>query len=68
MLLKFGSKEIRNIYDYTYALGEKKRGGAVTLIVKREGKYVPLEITFARVRTRAVDLRPAAVAASHSIE
>ena len=45
VLLKFGAKEIRNIYDYTYALGEKKPGDVVTLIVKREGKDVPLEIT-----------------------
>ena len=45
VLLRFGTKEIRNIYDYTYALGEKKPGDVVTLIVKREGKDVPLEIT-----------------------
>ena len=45
VLVRFGEKEIRNIYDYTYALGERKPGDLVTLVVKREGKDVPLEIT-----------------------
>ena len=45
MLVKFGDKEIRNIYDYTYALGERKPGDVVVLVVKRAGKDVPLEVT-----------------------
>ena len=45
VLVRFGEKEIRNIYDYTYALGERKPGDVVTLVVKREGKDVPLEMT-----------------------
>jgi aminopeptidase YwaD len=45
VLVKFGEKEIRNIYDYTYALGERKPGDLVALVVKREGKEVPLEVT-----------------------
>ena len=45
VLVKFGEKEIRNIYDYTYALGERKPGDLVALVVKREGKDVPLEVT-----------------------
>lgn len=45
VLVRFGEKDIRNIYDYTYALGERKPGDVVTLLVKREGKDVPLEIT-----------------------
>jgi len=45
VLVKFGEKEIRNIYDYTYALGERKPGDLVTLVVKREGKDVPLVVT-----------------------
>jgi C-terminal processing protease CtpA/Prc len=45
VLVRFGEKEIRNIYDYTYALGERKPGDVVVLLVKREGKEVPLEVT-----------------------
>ena len=45
VLVKFGAKEIRNIYDYTYALGERKPGDVVTLVVKRGGQDVPVEIT-----------------------
>jgi hypothetical protein len=45
VLVRFGAKEIRNIYDYTYALGERKPGEVVTLVVKRGGQDVPVEIT-----------------------
>ena len=30
VLVRFGAKEIRNIYDYTYALAERKPGDKVT--------------------------------------
>jgi S1-C subfamily serine protease len=42
VLLRFGAKEIRNIYDYTYALGERKPGDLVTLVVKREAERLEL--------------------------
>jgi len=45
VLLRFGAKEIRNIYDYTYALGERKPGDKVTVVVKRGGQDVTLELT-----------------------
>ncbi len=45
VIVRFGEKEIRNIYDYTYALGEKKPGDRVVLVVKREGKDVSLDVT-----------------------
>jgi hypothetical protein len=45
VLVKFGDKEVRNIYDYTYALGERKPGDAVRIVVKRDGTEVPLDIT-----------------------
>jgi hypothetical protein len=45
VLVRFAEKEIRNIYDYTYALGERKPGEVVVLVVKREGKELPLEVT-----------------------
>ena len=44
VLVKFGAKEIRNIYDYTYALAERKPGEAVTLVVKRDGREVTLDL------------------------
>lgn len=49
VLVRLGDKEIRNIYDYTYALQGRKPGEKVTLVVKRteEGKTaeVPVELT-----------------------
>ena len=44
VLVRFGEKEIRNVYDYTYALGDRKPGDHVTIVVKRDGKDVPLEV------------------------
>ncbi|HSD27223.1 MAG TPA: M20/M25/M40 family metallo-hydrolase, partial [Vicinamibacteria bacterium] len=45
VLVRFGAKEIRNIYDYTYALGERKPGDKVTVVVRRAGQDVTLELT-----------------------
>jgi S1-C subfamily serine protease len=45
LIVKFGSKEIRNIYDYTYALEGAKIGQPVEIVVQRDGKKVPLEVT-----------------------
>ncbi|HEX6737676.1 MAG TPA: M20/M25/M40 family metallo-hydrolase [Vicinamibacteria bacterium] len=45
VLVRFGPKEIRNIYDYTYALGEHQPGDRVSVVVKRDGKDVTLELT-----------------------
>jgi hypothetical protein len=45
VLVRFGPKEIRNIYDYTYALAEHKPGETVTIVVKRGGQDVSLDVT-----------------------
>ncbi|MBI5394087.1 MAG: PD40 domain-containing protein [Verrucomicrobia bacterium] len=45
VIVKFGAKDIRNIYDYTYALEGAKIGQPVEIVVQREGKQVPLKIT-----------------------
>jgi hypothetical protein len=45
VLVRFGAKEIRNIYDYTYALGEHRPGDRVTAVVERDGREVSLELT-----------------------
>jgi Zn-dependent M28 family amino/carboxypeptidase len=44
VLVRFGEKEIRNVYDYTYALADRKPGDHVTIVVKRDGKDVSLEV------------------------
>jgi aminopeptidase YwaD len=44
VLVRFGPKEIRNIYDYTYALGERKPGDVVAVVVRREGREVGLDL------------------------
>jgi hypothetical protein len=45
VLVRFGTTEIRNIYDYTYALGAAKPGDQVRAVVRRGDALVPLEIT-----------------------
>ncbi|MEK6650694.1 MAG: M28 family peptidase [Bacteroidota bacterium] len=35
VIVKFGKVDIKNLYDYTYALGEYKPGDEVSVIVKR---------------------------------
>ncbi|MGA7991878.1 MAG: M20/M25/M40 family metallo-hydrolase [Thermoanaerobaculia bacterium] len=41
-IVKFGDRELRNLYDYTYALQGKKPGEKVNIVVKRveDGKTV----------------------------
>jgi hypothetical protein len=50
ILVKFGTKTIKNVYDYTYALGEYKAGDKVEIIVKRDGKEVKLEALLQKSR------------------
>ena len=48
ILIKFGDTEIKNIYDYTYALGLYKHGDKVKIVVLRgenEDQEVTLEVT-----------------------
>jgi aminopeptidase YwaD len=47
VLIRLGSREIRNIYDYTYALGDYKPGDRVTAVVQREGREVSVEVVLA---------------------
>lgn len=48
-IVKFGDKELKNLYDYTYALQGRKPGEKVNLVVKRveDGKTVEktIEVT-----------------------
>ena len=45
IIIRFGSRAITNIYDYTDALGAYKAGDVVDVIVRRSGAEVALKIT-----------------------
>lgn len=43
VIIKFGGKEIKNIYDFTYMLGQFKPGDEVDIVVKRGSEEVTLK-------------------------
>jgi aminopeptidase YwaD len=45
VMLKFGNREINNIYDYVYALQDHVPGDVVTVIVKRGDQKLSLTLT-----------------------
>jgi len=47
IIIKFGSHEIADIYDYTDAIKERHPGDVVDVIVMRDGKEVALKATLA---------------------
>jgi len=50
IIIRFAGKEIKNIYDYTYALAEAKAGQPVEMVVLRDGKQVTLTVIPAQRR------------------
>ena len=44
VIIEFSGQEIKNIYDYTYALGEVKIGEPVEVVVLRDGEEVTVTI------------------------
>lgn len=44
IIIKLGGKDVANIYDYTYVMGDLKIGRETTITVQREGKEVELKI------------------------
>lgn len=46
VIIKFGPHDIKNIYDYTYALGDFKPGDQTELVIKRAGQELTLHIVF----------------------
>lgn len=48
VIVRFAGKEIRNIYDYTYALEAHKPGETVEIGLVREGKPLTLSVTLER--------------------
>jgi aminopeptidase YwaD len=45
LIMKLGKMPIKNVYDYTYALGEMRGGEEVEVWIRREGKEMTLKIT-----------------------
>lgn len=43
-IVELDGKEVKNIYDYSYALGGLKAGVPATVVIMRDGKRVALEI------------------------
>jgi aminopeptidase YwaD len=48
VIIKIGNMAIRNVYDYTYALGQMRAGEEVEFVVRRDGKELTLKVTPAR--------------------
>ena len=44
IIVKLAGKEITNIYDYTYVMGDLKIGKETVITVQREGKTLDLKI------------------------
>lgn len=45
IVVKLGKMPIKNVYDYTYALGEMRGGEEVEAVIRRDGKEMTLKIT-----------------------
>ncbi|GBC77283.1 Aminopeptidase YwaD [bacterium HR08] len=50
VILRVGSREIRNVYDYTYALQELKAGEDVEVLISRRGERLLLKVVPERRR------------------
>jgi aminopeptidase YwaD len=44
LMVKFGGKDIKNIYDYTAALGEHKVGDEVEVVIKRNNEELTVKV------------------------
>jgi hypothetical protein len=45
VIIKLGQMNIKNVYDYTAALGELKAGEEVEVVVRRDGQELKLKVT-----------------------
>ena len=48
IITKFGEHNIKNIYDYTSALGDFKPGDETQLVVKRGDQVLTMKVTFTK--------------------
>ncbi len=46
LIVELAGTEIRDIHDFMYVLRRSKPGEAATIVVVREGKRIPLKVTF----------------------
>ena len=44
-IVKIGNRDVKNVYDYTYALGEMKAGQEYVVELMRSGEKLTLKIT-----------------------
>jgi S1-C subfamily serine protease len=44
-VVKLAGREVKNVYDYTYALGEMKAGQEYEIEVMRDGQRLTMKIT-----------------------
>lgn len=44
VIVKLGAREIKNVYEYTYALGDLEGGREVEIVVMRDGQRLALKI------------------------
>jgi hypothetical protein len=44
-VVKLGGRDVKNVYDYTYALGEMKGGQEYEVVVIRDGQRLTMKIT-----------------------
>jgi aminopeptidase YwaD len=47
VIIKFGDREIENVYDYTYALGEHNPGDVIEVVIIRDDEELTLELELA---------------------
>jgi S1-C subfamily serine protease len=45
LLVEFAGAPIKNLYDFTDALGSKKPGDVVSVVVKRNGQSIKVDVT-----------------------
>jgi S1-C subfamily serine protease len=45
IIVEFAGKQIKNVYDYTYVLGDRKPGDVVEISVLRNNERVKMQVT-----------------------
>jgi aminopeptidase YwaD len=45
LVMRLGKTPVKNVYDYTYALGELRAGEEVEIMIRRDGREMTLKIT-----------------------
>jgi len=45
IVVRLGKTPVKNVYDYTYALGELRAGEEVEALIRRDGKEIRIKIT-----------------------